>query len=393
MTPVQKVVVVFTILSALMWLWELYAIIKTGKTIPLISKIKPKHMINPPKISVIIPACNEEKTIEQAMHSRLQENYPNMEFILIDDRSTDNTRAIATKIADQDDRVELVCINELPEGWIGKVHALYRGTQHASGDWILFSDADVHVKNGTMNRVIDYCLEHQVDHLCLLPEFYSGKVIVDTTVNVFIKALLITGTSWRVRNPKSRAYAGAGAFNLVRTAAFKQTDGFQWLKMELVDDVSLGLLMKRINGFQSDILNAREWVSVKWYTNFRDMKIGIGRALYAGIGNCMAIPLMIMAVLGFMMDMVAYVAIIPMGIPWLPVAGAALIILSLIVSVLAARLTERSIIPALLLPIGNTIAFLLTIRAAVLGAIRGGIIWRGTFYAKKDLQKGRRFRF
>ncbi|MCP5047544.1 MAG: glycosyltransferase [bacterium] len=392
MTTFQQAVIILTGLSALVWLCELLAVYITGKTMPKLAEMEETLLSNPPKISVIIPACNEAETLESSMQSRLQDTYPNLEFILIDDRSHDGTRDIARRIAERDQRVKLVCIDELPKGWLGKVHALHRGVRESSGDWLLFSDADVHFKPGTMNLVMNYCQTHQLAHLSVLPEFYPAGLWVDMAVSVFIKALLVVGRSWKIKDPNSRASAGAGAFNFVRRGALEQTKGFEWLKMEVIDDLTLGQMIKRA-GFHSDMVNGRGVVGLHWYSNFRDMKTGVGRALFAGIGNFRPTQLLILGSAAYVIDMMPYVALIPMGIPYLQAVGAAVTLLALWVSVKTARLTNIGTLPALLLPIGNTIVFILTIRAGIVGAIKGGITWRGTFYASKELRKGRRITF
>ncbi len=391
MTLFQLILIVFLSISASLRLWELFAVWFTQKTMPWLGEMDETNFKNPPKISVIIPACNEAATMEQAMTDRLLENYPNIEFILIDDRSTDSTGEIMKKLAEKDKRVKTYRIDHLPTGWLGKVHALNFGTEKADGDWLLFSDADVHLKNGTMNRVISYCLKNNLSHLCILPDFNPGNLIVDIPVSLFIKSLVLMGRTWRVKDPKSRAFTGGGAFNLVKASDFKKTEGFHWLKMELVDDVCLGLLMKRVNGFASDIISGKQWVGVRWYRTFRGLKAGMGRAFYAGLGNCRSFPLMVFAIIGLGIDLSSYAAMIPMGIPWLQWAGAVVTVISLIDSVAAARLVNMSIVAALLLPFGNIMACYLTVRAGLLGLKHKGIYWRGTFYSRDELRAGRRF--
>jgi hypothetical protein len=385
-------ILVLTCLSLLLWLWELFAVVMTGKKMARVEEMEESPLDRPPKVSIIIPACDEADTLEKSMRERLQEDYPDLEFILVDDRSRDNTREIAKKIAASDDRVKLVCIDHLPEGWLGKVHALHRGVQESSGDWLVFSDADVHVKQGALTRLIHYCLSNRLDHLAALFDFYKAPLLVDTCINVFLKALIMAGTPWRIKNPKSRAYGGAGAFSMVSRSALEQTKGLEWLKMEVVDDVSLGMMVKR-SGFKCDMVHGRGFIGLHWYRSFKDMSNGMGRALFSSIGNYRSSLLVLTASTGFIMDMIAYAALIPMGIPWLPFLAAGLILLTLLVSVLTARLLGLGLLPALLLPLGNMIIFGLSLVSAVTNGIRGGISWRGTFYSKKELKKGRRIAF
>ncbi len=97
-----------------------------------------------PTVSVLVPAKNEEDTLFAAMQSLLQVDYPALEIILINDRSTDRTGEIIERLALLDSRVRQIHIDHLPDGWLGKVHALHQGIDVSSGEWLLFTDADIH---------------------------------------------------------------------------------------------------------------------------------------------------------------------------------------------------------------------------------------------------------
>jgi cellulose synthase/poly-beta-1,6-N-acetylglucosamine synthase-like glycosyltransferase len=107
-----------------------------------------------PRLSVVIPALNEVDTLEAALGTLLAETYPDLEIVLVDDRSTDGTGALVDRLAARDPRITPVHITALPEGWLGKVHALHVGTQHARGDWLLYTDADVHFGQGSLRHAV-----------------------------------------------------------------------------------------------------------------------------------------------------------------------------------------------------------------------------------------------
>lgn len=393
MTAFQTVVLVLAGLSALMWLLELLASLVTLKTMPLVADMKDSPIPDPPMVSVIIPACNETESLENAMTLRLKEDYPNIEFILIDDRSEDNTREIIRRIATKDKRLKPVYIDTLPKGWLGKVHAMHRGLKEATGEWLLFSDADVFVKPGALNRIMHYCREHKLGHLMIVPEFYStGNLLVDAAVAVFLKALMVVGRTWKIKDPKSRAFGGAGAFSLVKRSAYEKTQGFEWMKIEVADDLTLAQMVKR-SGTRCDAVSARGFVGVHWYTNLKEMWRGMGRALYVGVGKYSVTLLAFLALIGLILDMMPYVLLIPMGVPWFQAAGLGMVVLSLATAIAAGRIINMRILPCLLLPLGNLITFSISISAGIYWSIKGGITWRGTFYSKKELKEGSRLTF
>jgi len=107
-----------------------------------------------PTVSVVIPARNEERNLEQALESVLALDYPDLEIIVVNDRSTDRTGVILEKMAEQDPRLTVVTIDSLPAGWIGKPYALHRGAQHARGEFILFTDADIVFDPSTLRKTM-----------------------------------------------------------------------------------------------------------------------------------------------------------------------------------------------------------------------------------------------
>lgn len=393
MNTFQTIALVLAGLSMLMWLLELLASIITLKTLPRVAEMPDSPIPSPPMVSVIIAACNEAEYLDHAMTLRLQEDYPNIEFILIDDRSRDNTRELIQRIAASDKRVKPVYIDELPDGWLGKVHAMHRGIRQAAGEWFLFSDADVFVKPGTLNRLMHYCRANKRGHLMVVPEFYStGNLIVDAAVAVFLKALMVVGRTWKIKDPNSRAFGGAGAFSLVKRSAYDKTKGFEWMKIEVADDLTLAQSVKR-SGIRCDAVSARGFVGVHWYTSLKEMWRGMGRALYVGVGNYSFIRLAFLASIGLILDMMPYLLLIPVGVSWFPAAGIGLIFLALVTAVVAGRIINMPPLPCLLLPLGNLITFSISISAGIYWSIKGGITWRGTFYSRKELKSGSRLTY
>lgn len=385
------IMISFAVICGIYWLFQLLVVIKTIKSMPLLENVAECLPGALPRLSVIIPACNEGETLEAAMNSRLKDPYPAIEYILIDDRSTDNTWEIARAIAAKDNRVKLVRIEYLPDGWLGKVHAMHEGLKYATGEWLLFSDADVKIKPGTMKRVMNYCLQHQVDHLVLIPGIYSSSFIPDIAISVFLKALVVFSRSWKIKDKESSAYGGAGAFNLVRREVFEKTPGFAWLRLEVADDLTLGQVLKGA-GASCDAINGQGFVEVDWYPNFRSMLKGLGRAFFAGMGNYNLWQLLPLVLISLAMDIFPFFLIVPMGIPYLPIAGIMITSMAYASHLLVNHFFNRSLRSAIFMPLGNIICFLVALWGGFYYSIRGGITWRDTFYSNKSLRNNRRFK-
>ncbi|KPJ73460.1 hypothetical protein AMJ52_03710 [candidate division TA06 bacterium DG_78] len=389
---INIILVAYVIAGCIYWLFHLYYILRVIKSVPLLENLKYDNSKKWPKVSIIIPARNESATIKDAIQSRLHDDYPNVEILLINDRSTDNTREVIDKIAAQDNRVKPIHITELPDGWIGKLYAMHRGVQQATGDWFLFSDADVHVKKTTLKRVISHCELRRLDHLAVFPKLLPTNFVLDSVLSIFVRQLCMWCRVWAIENKDSKAFTGSGSFNLVRRSAFKKTEGFEWLKLEVCDDVALGQMLKK-SGAKSSLVNGCKFVSVYFYHTVREMAIGAERATFTVFGNFSAVRLISGAVISIFIELSPFLALFISGIPYIRYIGVATITIALIISTLVSIWTDRPIFPSLLLPMSVPIINGIAIRAAILGAIRKGIQWRGTFYSTEVLKKGKRLDF
>ncbi|MDP2400379.1 MAG: glycosyltransferase, partial [Actinomycetota bacterium] len=242
-----------------------------------------------PSVSAVIPARDEAVSLESALRSRLDDDYPALQLIVVDDRSADATPDVINLLAAEDVRVHAVRIDELPAGWLGKPHALACGVRAADGDWLLISDADVQLSPGGLRRAVAYCLSRNLDFLALVPEFRSRSFGVDVVWSVFMRVLGTFVDPAAVRRPESRAAMGSGAFMLARRDVFDRTAGFEHLRLETTDDIALGMMMKQAGG-RCDFANGRDIASISIYDDlgafFRGIEKNAGslvRAPFAAV--------------------------------------------------------------------------------------------------------------
>lgn len=339
-----------------------------------------------PKLSVIVPARDEAQTLELALNSKLNEDYPNLEFILINDRSTDATGAAMEHLAVHDPRIKVVHIQALPKGWLGKVHAHHVGVQAASGEWLLFSDADVALEKGTLRKAIAYCLARGLDHIAAIPQLEPRSFWLDVAVALFSRVPMTAMRIWDVENPKSKNSAGIGAFNLVRRAALDQTPGFEWLRLEVGDDVGLGMMLKQ-NGAKQSLVHGRGAARVLWYENFGQMLRGTEKVWLASVGNYSPPAVAVFALVWAVLELSPFWVL-----AFAPALGIILLVLSWYTAVLASRFNNQSLGPALVWPIGSLMLVYSALRAAYVTQKQGGLVWRGTLYPFSELRQGKRFR-
>jgi cellulose synthase/poly-beta-1,6-N-acetylglucosamine synthase-like glycosyltransferase len=235
-----------------------------------------------PVLSIIVPARNEEKHIEAALQSLLNQNYRNTEILVVDDRSSDGTAAILDKMAQVHNRLRVFHIEELPEGWLGKNHALYYGARHASGEFLLFADADVVMHPSTVSRAIRYMVQEQVDHVTVGPEIDMPGLLLRIFAGVFTLFFALYARPWKAKDPRSSRYVGIGAFNLVRTSAYHASGTHATIAMRPDDDMKLGKILKN-HGFKQRVLFAEDVIRVEWYSSFRELVSGLEKNAFAGI--------------------------------------------------------------------------------------------------------------
>lgn len=338
-----------------------------------------------PRLSVIVPALNEQDAVESAMRTLLTIEYPDLEIIAVDDRSTDRTGAILDRLAAEDARLRVVRVHELPPGWLGKTHALHVGSQHATGAYILFTDADVHFDPTALRRAVRAARERELDHLVLLPEMILHGFWETLAVTFFWTMYLIKTRAGKVADPRSRAYVGVGAFNLVRAEAYRRAGGHASLRMEVIDDLKLGQRMKMSGGRSACGLSGG-LIRVRWAAGLGGIIRGLEKNAFASMQfSCASVLSGVPTILLLTSWPVVGLFFGAWG-PRLLCAGA------LACMVWQARMASPAPGVSPLYGLGFPVAAFLFAYAIVRSMFRtyrqGGVVWRGTFYPLGELRKG-----
>ncbi|HEY7615895.1 MAG TPA: glycosyltransferase family 2 protein, partial [Terriglobales bacterium] len=219
-----------------------------------------------PRLSIIVPARNEEHGIAETLACLLALDYENYEIIAVDDRSTDQTGKIIDEIAanpKSQGRLKAIHIDTLPSGWIGKTHAMWSAARRATGDWLLFTDADVLFRPDSLRRAIACAEKMSADHLVLVPTLVMHGPGERMMIAFFQTLFVFAHRPWKVADPAARDHMGVGAFNLVRREAYEGIGTYQALRMDVLDDMKLGKVIKNRGYAQRSVLGPG-LVSVRW---------------------------------------------------------------------------------------------------------------------------------
>lgn len=337
-----------------------------------------------PRLSVVVPARNEAAALRSSVPSLLAQSHPNCDVIVVNDRSDDDSAAVLGALQAKHPQLAVMTIDALPAGWLGKNHALARGAERASGTWLLFTDADVHYHPGALEQLHRYALDKGLEHLVALPRIHTPGVAITALVSVFTLFFTLYGRPWRARVSGAPEAVGAGAFSLMTKQAYDAVGGMAAVAMRPDDDVRLGKRLKDY-GVKQDAVFATQLLWLTWYETAGQALRGFHKNAFAALNYWPWLALMVMAWL-LLTSVWPFVAfwVTSGATRWLWAASIVTI------TVLYWRNQGDSQVGwwyALLHPLG-TLAIVYAIAASMSLALwRGGIIWRGTFYALADLRK------
>lgn len=358
------------LIGLLMW--------KHAQQLPCLSQMLPQPRESWPSLTILVPARNEADTLPQSIRQRMTTNYPNLQVIIVNDRSEDQTGPIAETLAQADSRIQVIHIRELPTGWLGKQHALYTGVQHATGEWILFSDADVEIHPDVLGKVIDHCETHQFDVLAALPTFCPNHALLGGLYALMFRMLYAITSVKSVENPRSKMGIGVGAFTLVRRNTLLDSPGFPALRMRVDDDLQLGLMLKR-SGARCTAINGAGEITVALYRTIRDFVVGAEKNAWAVSAHFNLFRGLFISCTFFFLDLAPWLLTILAPSPFSSFGGATLGFL-LLTSCLALHFNRSIVWHGPLAPLGAILFFFASLRGTLLGWWRGGLFWRNTFY-------------
>lgn len=385
------ILTIYAVLSSLLWCVVYLKIIRSYYNIPFFDSLVEKERKRWPKLSVVIAACNEGDHIEAALCTLLTQDYPDLEVIVVNDRSEDNTGKILNALSARYWSLRVVHLDQLPDGWLGKIHALHIGTKKAKGEWILYSDADVHFEQGVLKKGVGFALDNGLDHLAVVPGVKARSFLLKIAINAFGGMfVLFTGAGSKKKSRADKA-VGIGAFNLVKRSVLERTEGFEWLRMEVADDVGLALLLKR-HGARSGFAIAKNDLSVRWYESVGGMFRGLEKNIFGSTTGYSYAKMIVVILLSWGNAFGPFVAIAFVRTYHLWLAGAAACLFLAAAAFVGKKRFGGAILPYLFAPLGQIIISLMLLRAGILCGLRGGIVWRGTLYPALQLRRGQRVR-
>jgi glycosyltransferase involved in cell wall biosynthesis len=371
-------------LTLALWLGAAWEVMRGNRRLTRLAADNAPPPTRWPRVSLVFAARNEETTVGAAVPTMLALDYPDLELIAVNDRSEDRTGEILDGLAAREPRLRVDHVCELPAGWLGKNHALHHGARRATGDWILFTDADIHFRSDALRRAIAHAETRRLDHLAAVPQLNERGHLLGICVGAFSLIFALFLRPWRIPNPHSPAHSGIGAFNLVRTAAYRARGGHAPLRLRPDDDVKLGKLMKS-DGGRSEFALGAGLISVAWYASVGELVRGLTKNAFAGVDYraWMILGGVAAHMLFFFRPLVAVLATEGGA----RAAYAASVGLMLLVAVDHQRFAGGRRWHGLLFPLGLAVLDYILLRSMVVTLWQRGIVWRGTHYSLADLRR------
>ncbi len=344
----------------------------------------------PSRVSVIIAARNEAPHIAAAASSLLAQDHPDLEFIVVDDRSTDGTGALIDQLAATDPRVQPVHIRDLPRGWLGKNHALATGAARATGPWLLFADADVRLHPTAVRRALAFAEARRLDHLTIGPAMTARGYWLQAWVALTVMMVMSFVSPRRMNHPRGRAGFGVGAFNLVRRTAYEASGTHRALALRPDDDVCLGMRLRH-QGFRQWAAAEPDLAEVEWYPTIAAAVHGLEKNAFAVLNyRPSLVAAATAATLAMFLGPLAGALLLHGAQAW-PYRATALLQAATVwlyaTTFVVPHRPWRAALVALAYPVAALLYTYAMARSAVVALTRRGITWRDTFYPLDELRR------
>lgn len=340
------------------------------------------------RVSIIVPACNEAETVAQGLRSLLALDYDNYEVIAVDDRSSDRTGEIMEQVAGSPEAhacLTVIHVTELPPSWLGKTHAMWTAGQQATGEWLLFTDADVFFKPDVVRRALAYAESEQADHVVVFPRMIM-KQPGERMMIAFFQTLFTFGhRPWKVADPESKDHMGVGAFNMVRRDVYESIGTYRALRMEVLDDMKLGKVIKNARFAQRNVFGD-DLISIRWAQGAMGVVNNLTKNFFAVLSfQCWRT---IASAAGLL-----FLNLGPFAGVWLTHGWARLpyaVALGAMFLIYLGMSFKSSIPPYyfFLHPVSTLLFEYTLLRSMFLTLWNDGVTWRGTKYPLEELRKG-----
>lgn len=258
------------------WIYLLFFMIKSLRQTPRLERIKNIKNNNFPKLSIIVPARNEEIYIRKCVDSLVKQDYPDFEIILVNDESSDKTLEIMHEYKRSNVTIQVVNVNQAGDDWIGKNWACYQGYLKSSGNLLLFTDADSYHSENTMSLAVQNLNHYRLDAITIMPRLICNDFFTQVTLPLLTTFLHTSFSPLKVNDAKSNVGYFFGSYFIIKRNTYEKIGSHAAVKHEIIEDGALGKKVKEEN-FKMKMLRGESYVHAIWARNSSELFKAIDR--------------------------------------------------------------------------------------------------------------------
>jgi len=259
------------------WVYFLLSMIKSIKESPRLERIK--NLKNTfPRVSIILPARNEERYIRRCIDSLLKQDYPDFEIVLVNDESSDKTLEIMNEYQNSYPDIKVLSVNRPNDDWIGKNWACYQGYLKSNGNLLLFTDADSYHSENTMSLAVQNINHYDLDAITIMPRLLSYDFFTKVTLPLLTTFMHTKFSPLKVNNEKSKLGYFFGSYFIIKRDTYEKVGTHESVKHEIIEDGALGKKVKEGN-FKLRMVRGERYVQAIWARNSSELSKAMDRLL------------------------------------------------------------------------------------------------------------------
>ena len=387
---------IFTVILVgvfLAWLSLMHSMYQSFTKTPFLDRFENKSTATP-KVSVILPARNEEGFIGRCLESLRTQDYNDFEIIAIDDSSEDKTGEIIEELAKKDSKIIHVTANEKPQNWMGKNWACMEGFKKATGDIMLFTDADTKFEKNVMSLAVSHLQSDDLDALTVIPRLRCIDKITKITLPMLSTFLHSRYSALNVNNPKKKVGYFFGSFFVIKRRVYEEIGTHEKVKQEIIEDGALGKITKE-SGYALKMVRGEHLIEALYSRSSKEMWNGLKRLMvplyHQNSASAVGVFFAVLFILFMPIPLLAYSVI-----AFEPSLSFSTLLISAIIStitIFSASIMETrmglnlSIVNSIFAPIGSIIVVLGFLSGILHANKSTAVSWRGRKYSVKEFSQ------
>jgi glycosyltransferase involved in cell wall biosynthesis len=344
-----------------------------------------------PKVSIILPARNEEEFIGKCLDSLIKQDYENYEIIVIDDSSDDATGEIISEYAKRDSKIIPVSARPKPEGWMGKNWACMEGYRKATGELLLFTDADTNHSKNVLSLAVAHLISFDLDALSAIPKMLTFDFWTKITLPMISTFLHTRFSALNVNNPSKKTGYFFGSFFILRKKTYEEVGMHEGVKQEIIEDGALGKKVKE-SGYKMKMVRGDHLIDAVWARDKSTLWNALKRLmvpLYLQSGKiAIGVFFAVLFLLFIPFPIFAVSASLPVetiSAKMLCITAAIASILIYIGAIIEVKVgLELRLIHALFAPLGSLVVVLGFLSGLIQAKSASSVIWKKRRYSMKD---------